>query len=212
MSQQTESSPQPHILRACYGLSALCILHLSLTTILTLILSLEHRNTKYWWSLDLIQGLWDSQIYALFMSLKSQTPAEGGWVLERCHPAALLLKGVGHEKIFVLLRPLAGLQGLEAFPHPSQWERTFSVLQVWEQDEEKSSLCSRIPAYTENVKNNFAFQKVNPLGHDVLLLILCIVGFDLEKSLKKFYIFVHEGSEFSDNILFWVWYQNSANY
>ena len=91
MSQQKEPSPQPHILCACYGLSALYILHLSLTTILTLILSLEHRNTKYWWSLDLIQGFWDSKIYALFMSLKSQTPAEGWWVLECCHPALLLL-------------------------------------------------------------------------------------------------------------------------
>lgn len=86
------------------------------------------------------------------MSLKSQTPAEGWWVLECCHPATLLLKSFGHEKTFVLLRPLAGLQGLEVFPHPSQWERTFSVLQVREQDEEKSSLYSRIPAHTENVK------------------------------------------------------------
>lgn len=159
VSQQKKSSPQPHILCACYGLSALCILHLSLTTILTLILSLEHRNTKYWWSLDLIQGLWDSKIHALFMSLKSQTPAEGWWVLECCHPATLLLKSFGHEKTFVLLRPLAGLQGLEAFPHPSQWERTFSVLQVWEQDEEKSSLYSRIPAHTENVKTTLHSKK-----------------------------------------------------
>ena len=43
---------------------------------------------------------------------------EWGAIAFSGHPATLLLKSFGHEKIFVLLRPLAGLQGLEAFPHP----------------------------------------------------------------------------------------------
>lgn len=189
MSQQTESSPQPHILRACYGLSALCISSKPHNNLIPHMISksTEILSTGEAWIW--FQGLWDSQIYALFMSLKSQTPAEGGWVLERCHPAALLLKRCWPWEDLCSAKTISRSSrdwGLS----PSIPVKEHLVFFKYENRMKKNLPFAQDPCLHWECQKQLCISKVNPLGHDVLLLILCIVGFDLEKSLKKFYIFV----------------------